>query len=72
MNTSKPVPGKESMDEYAKKRNKKESKIVGVTIRKAHGGYIVNVDTESYDGRPEPSVYNDLAGVMKCVKEKLG
>ena len=62
-----------AMEEYAAKKSKK-SEVVGVTIRKAKNGFIVTTDHDDYSspGRSGQIVYNDLAGVLGCVKEKLG
>lgn len=65
---------KETMEEYAKKRNKKKSEVTGVNISKAANGFIVRVEHSDYDapGRRNQVVYENIEGVLKCVKEKLG
>lgn len=62
------------MEEYAAKKNAKKSAVVGLTIRKAKNGFVITLDHEDYSspGRSGQIVYNDISGVLKCVKEKLG
>ena len=62
----------ESMEEYAKSREKKsKSKIRSVTVKKAQGGYIVEVHNDDY-GMPQQLVYKDLDGVSECLEKKFG
>ena len=67
-----------SMEEYAKKRKKDKSpKIRDVTVKKADGGYIVEIneeysETKSIGESRKPSVYKDLEGVYQCLADKFG
>jgi hypothetical protein len=64
-----------AMETYAAEKAKKgKPAIAGVTIRKAKNGFIVTVDNDDYSspGRSNQAVYQDISGVLKCVKEKLG
>lgn len=60
-----------SMVEYASSK-KKNGSVQSITIRKAEGGYIVDVSHEDYGIGGRPRVYSDIAGVLECVKSKLG
>jgi len=59
-----------SMKEYASKK-KGKNEVREVIIRKADGGYIVDVNMKNYEESRKPKVYADLEGVMECLKENL-
>ena len=63
---------KETMEEYAKKRNGKSGEVRSVSIRKADGGFIVDVSSTDFEHDQKPKVYKDLAGVYKCLADKFG
>ncbi len=63
------LPKGPSMEEYAAKKSDK--KVTGVNISKAKNGFIVRVEHNDYSNSDQ-TVYQDIAGVLECVKSKLG
>jgi len=66
------------MEEYAKKRAKdKMPKIRDVTVKRAKGGYIVEVNEEyseknSMEDTRKPHVFKNLMGVHQLLIDKFG